>query len=96
MTLGSFTFVIASAPSAVVTFTPVAGLVAPVAAGTVLGAFSVTPIGWQGAISFADANGNPIAAPAGLAFGGSSPNYTLVASAALAAGTYTGHEVVSP
>lgn len=87
MTTANFTFSISSAPSASVTVTPTAGLVAPVPVGAVLATLSIGPVGWIGGVAV----DNPL-----LGVGGTSPNYTIVAASPLGAGNYSATVTVTP
>ena len=90
MTSATFTIIISSALSTSVTVTPVAGLTAPVAAGTVVANIAVLPAGWTGGVTLSGANASS------FAIGGTSPNYTIVAAAVLAAGSYSATVTVTP
>jgi hypothetical protein len=82
--------VINSSGSTSITFTPVGPFMEPVAQGTVLGIFSVTPTGWSGTvvISGADAASVVLNMVAGVP--------TLAAAAVLSAGTYNLTATSSP
>lgn len=90
MTSATFTISIASALSTGVTVTPVAGLTAPVAAGTVLATIAVAPAGWQGGVTLSGPNA------ASMQIGGTSPNYTILAASILQGGSYAATVTVSP
>lgn len=90
MASSNFTFIIESPASTSVTVTPVAGLVAPVAAGTVLATIAVAPAGWLGAVAVSGANA------ADISVAGAAPNYTLIAAVQMAAGSYAATVTVTP
>lgn len=82
MATATFTVII-NGPNGSVSVTPVSGLVAPVAAGTVLASVVIGPAGWSGVVSV----DNPNMTVSG--------NF-IVAASVLAAGNYTATVTVSP
>ena len=82
MSAVSVAIVINSPASASITFSPVSALVAPVAAGTVVGTFTVSPVGWSGAVALSGANASDFSVVnnAGVV--------QLEAAVSLAVGTY--------
>lgn len=88
LTLPSIT--ISTPPSTAVTATPVAGLVAPCAPGTVLYNCTVTPATWLGAVALTGT-------PADMVVGPITPGaFTIVVgSTPLGAGTYSGGTITT-
>ena len=90
MATTTFTIVISGTASTSVTVTPVANLVAPVAAGAKLADIAVQPAGWTGGITI----DGPDASKMRVA--GASPNYIIEAAQQLAAGSYSGTVTTTP
>jgi hypothetical protein len=78
----SVVIVINSPASVTITFTPSGTFTAPVAVGTVIGTFAITPSGWSGAVALSGANASDFSVVdnAGVV--------ELTAAVALAAGLY--------
>jgi hypothetical protein len=90
MATTTFSLVISGAASTSVTVTQVAGLTAPVAAGTKVADIAVQPAGWTGGITL----DGPDAAK--LQVSGNAPAYFLTAATQLASGTYTATVTTTP